>query len=996
MTWRERLRFASRVARDEPDGARFSGGLALGPIAPWTVGGIYHGLSAPLIAPRISKEEALQVPAVLRGRNLIAGTIASLPLYTYDKGRNKVRTPLLDQIDPNVPNTVTIAQTVEDLLFEGRSLWRVKAFGWDGFPVEAEHINVVAWSTSPPPGFPLNSLPSGMFPNGVLWVMGEPVDGSQVIRFDSPNPPLLISAARAIRRALKLEQAADRYADEPQALGWFTPAEGADPAEDEDIQTILDDWQRARTSRATGYVPAALKYNPNQWSPADLQLAELQQKATLALANAMGLDPEDLGVSTTSRTYQNAIDRRVDRINECYAPYLKTVEDRLSMRDVTPRGRYVCFDLDEFLQADPKTRWETYAIAAGIGGMTNDEIREEEERPALPPAEVPVIAPPNVTPERIRQEADNVTPLRSASVNFAADVIGFDLDSPSAQFRVDSGQRIISGIAVPYGPVARSGGRKWRFTQGSLRYADVTRVKLLRDHDHSQAVGKAISLDDTAQGLYARFRVGRGAEGDKVLALAEDGILDGLSVGVDFEDEGSFEPDPADGSINVVRRAALREITLTAMPAFDGSRVDSVAATSTETDLAMSTATTEPQAPAVPAAAPDFAAFTAGLTDAIGTAVADAFTKLPIPQGREAVNPTRAVVREPLTYTLDGRGASFIQDAWEAQKGRYGSKDTDDALARLRKYEQQTVELSEASYATFANTGNTTDQAQIIPPGYRPDLYVGQIPQGRPLFEAMSRGQIANANPFKVPVWVSGSGLSGTNSEGTGPSTGTITNHTYITVTPTAQSGEFEIARELVDSANPAIDQIALAAMREEYSQDTEAVIATALAAATDDNTAGRSTEGCYVYAVSGDGVDLSGQVRTVEGQFPFHRFNVAPNRVLLSSEGFGGLVGAVDLNGRALFPFVSPLNALGSVGQSAQTLSVDGLAGTPAWGLNTTYDDVVLFNSVDAWAWESGLLSFRFEEKSGPEKIVLNIWGYFAFQILRYAGIHAIAYTAA
>src|SRR5882672_5934439 len=124
------LQAAHLLSQDKDDNVTFS--LLDGP---WSSGGIWHGISQPTIAPPISKNDALQVPAVLRGRNLICGSLAALPLYSYDSGRNRIRVPLLDQIDPNVPNTVTLAQTFEDLLFEGRSLWQIDAFGWDGFPV---------------------------------------------------------------------------------------------------------------------------------------------------------------------------------------------------------------------------------------------------------------------------------------------------------------------------------------------------------------------------------------------------------------------------------------------------------------------------------------------------------------------------------------------------------------------------------------------------------------------------------------------------------------------------------------------------------------------------------------------------------------------------------------------------------------------------------------------------------------------------------------------
>jgi hypothetical protein len=58
--------------------------------------------------------------------------------------------PLLRQIDSQVPNVVTLSQTVEDLLFEGVSWWRIKAFGWDGFPAEAQHLDVSTVSTNAP------------------------------------------------------------------------------------------------------------------------------------------------------------------------------------------------------------------------------------------------------------------------------------------------------------------------------------------------------------------------------------------------------------------------------------------------------------------------------------------------------------------------------------------------------------------------------------------------------------------------------------------------------------------------------------------------------------------------------------------------------------------------------------------------------------------------------------------------------------------------------
>src|SRR3546814_9585401 len=115
-----------------------------------------------------------------------------------------------------------------------------------------------------------------------------------------------------------------------------------------------------------------------------------------------------------------------------------------------------------------------------------------------------------------------------------------------------------------------------------------------------------------------------------------------------------------------------------------------------------------------------------------------------------------------------------------------------------------------------------------IPPGYRPDLYVSELVRGRPLVNACSRGSIANATPFTVPTFTSSTGASADHVEGTNPSDGSVAFATK-TVTPQAISGRLVLTREIVDSSNPAIDQIALATMRESYARQTEAKVFTLL-----------------------------------------------------------------------------------------------------------------------------------------------------------------------
>lgn len=147
------------------------------------------------------------------------------------------------------------------------------------------------------------------------------------------------------------------------------------------------------------------------------------------------------------------------------------------------------------------------------------------------------------------------------------------------QFKVNTGQRRVSGLVMPWGVVAMDsrGIARWRFERGSIAWSDIGRVKLLRDHDIHKPVGVATELEDRSAGLWGSYRVARTPAGDEVLTLAEDGILDGFSAGPVIEADG-WEMDPHERGVRRVGRSLLKETTITAMPAYDDARVMHVAA----------------------------------------------------------------------------------------------------------------------------------------------------------------------------------------------------------------------------------------------------------------------------------------------------------------------------------------------------------------------------------------------------------------------------------
>ena len=555
------------------------------------------------LAARISRNEALQVPAVMRARNLIAGTLSTLPHVVIDPQRREVPGTYLlgGNVDPDIPNSVLFAQTYEDLLFEGIAWWRVTKFGFHGYPTEARHVPVESVHVAGTGTLPSQSQisPDQLFPvDGQVFIDGIPVRDDEVIRFDSPNPPLLRHAARAIRTCLKLDRAAALYADDPLPLGYFAPMEGANPLSDapgsaedgtdrSEVDAMLDAWETSRARRAWGYVQG-VEAKALAWNPEQLQLADQRQHAVLEIARAAGIDPEDLGVSTTSRTYANQEQRWQALINLTYSAYVAAVRDRLSMRDILPRGYRAKVRFDDFMRADTPTRMATYKAALEVGAYAEDEIREREDLPPLTQAQKAARKPapqpaqqPQAAPE---MEAEVSTASFSADQNTT---LSFDDPDAYATFRVNEEKRTISGMVVPWGKVAVSGGARWRFSENSLRWGDASRIKLNLGHDRHQSVGYAAGIRNTSKGLDITFKVAEVPEGDRALALAAGKAWDGLSVEIDFDDElgDDWHPDPSDRSTRLVGQAKLVHVALTPTPAFDDARVAAVAASTDQSEV---------------------------------------------------------------------------------------------------------------------------------------------------------------------------------------------------------------------------------------------------------------------------------------------------------------------------------------------------------------------------------------------------------------------------
>lgn len=388
MGWRELFMGDSPVVRAalEADNTFYSPGPVIdADSVPAQIFGLesYSDPIAP--APRITRREAIQCAPLKSARDLVVNAISGIPLTVVDTDRVTRVNELLEQPERGITRSVTMAWTAEDLLFEGVAYWLVTERAWDSYPAFVKRVEPSRVSIDQD--------------TGAVRVNGRQIPSRDLIQFHSPNDPLLQAGARAIRSCLRLDAAAAEAVNGTPPVDFFSPAEGADPADDAVIAQLLADWKEARRKGSTAYIPAALKYNVNGFSPEQLQMSEARQHAALEIARCARIDAEELGVSTTSRTYANMFERRKAFIDFTISPYLNAITERLSMGDVTKRGYRVVADFDTFLRSDAKTRFETYAIGLEVGALDQSEIRASENKPVLAtPRRAAVPAPEEVTP----------------------------------------------------------------------------------------------------------------------------------------------------------------------------------------------------------------------------------------------------------------------------------------------------------------------------------------------------------------------------------------------------------------------------------------------------------------------------------------------------------------------------------------------------------------------------------------------------------------------
>ena len=481
-------------------------------------------------------------------------------------------------------------------------------------------------------------------------------------------------------------------------------------------------------------------------------------------------------------------------------------------------------------------------------------------------------------------------------------------------------RREISGKIVPLGTgeIGNTNLGAYSFEAGSIEIADPTKIKLLSQHDMKKPVGRMISAETRADGIYATFKLSRSTGGNDALVMAQEGLVSGLSIGAEI-----IASKPSRSGHTVVTAAKLKEVSLVTEPAFKSAQVLEIAAEEAPAEAVEETLPTESE-----------------------TVVEDTTVEAtPVEAAAvEAVRPTISA----RAYTQDRvapiTSAQYLGAQIKAAMG-------DDEARRV---------VRAADDSTSTNTGLTL-------PAHL-NMFDTTTFSGRPAFDAVTRSGAVPQLSFTIPK-MGTAPTTAVTAEGAAPSETGMTS-TYDTVTAAKYSTLNRVSFELLDFSNPAFETLLMDEMRKGYEKATDNALlayftsagtqATGVAATAAGLQSFIATQGPAAYKATG-------------GDYA--------NKLVASTDQWAAILGYADTTGRALFTAESPMNAQGSASINSvvgrvlgadlvvdHNISVSGIVDESAF--------LVAPNSV--YVWESPVTNLRLNVLTSGE-IEINMYGYLA-----------------
>lgn len=338
----------------------------------------------------------MKIPGAWRAATLVSDLLGSIPWDAFRKYGNKPvekltpRPHLLEQPAPPDSSMTTFSSWILDLLWHGNLVGLIAtrdSFGFPTsvYPVPADIVGVRR--VGPGSG---GYLPIGEIEYSVGQLRN--LTSHDVIHIKGPCAPGALRGMGILEMHLETLALAREQINQAGSVSKHGVPTGVISSSNSTLTQpqatkLKENWLKSQEQRTVAVLRSTETFTPLSWNPEQMQMIEGRKMTLVDTANMFGLDASWLNASQSSRTYSNIEQEAINLIKFALGGHIARFEQGLSL--CFPRGTRVRGDLDALLRPDTLARYQAYEIALRNRILTEDEVREREDLPPLPPREEP-------------------------------------------------------------------------------------------------------------------------------------------------------------------------------------------------------------------------------------------------------------------------------------------------------------------------------------------------------------------------------------------------------------------------------------------------------------------------------------------------------------------------------------------------------------------------------------------------------------------------------
>lgn len=367
----------------------------------WPAGAVWTG-------EEVTASSALSLSAVWACTNLIAGTIATLPLVVYrQKGdeRVAVKDHALYRLLHDSPNYDQTAVDFWEFIAASLELWgnayaRIERTNGKVSGLHPINPAVIAVRRRQDGAIEYRWTEDGRYyeltDRDVFHVRGfggNPLGGMSTLHFGRQVFGVALAADRS---------AGTTFANGLRPSGVLKFAEWLKPDQRDLAETaMVAKFAGAQNTGKPMVLEGGVTWEALTLNPEDAQMLETRKFSVEEVCRLFGVPPHMIGHTEKSTSWGTGLEQQTLAFQKfTLRRRLKRIEQSIMKQLVTPeersRGLIVDFNLEGLLRADSAGRASFYQTMTAIGAMTINEVRALENLPPVPGGETPRMQMQNV------------------------------------------------------------------------------------------------------------------------------------------------------------------------------------------------------------------------------------------------------------------------------------------------------------------------------------------------------------------------------------------------------------------------------------------------------------------------------------------------------------------------------------------------------------------------------------------------------------------------